>query len=359
MKKEYKKNFKKILLLVWTAVLFCFLYFIGYFDEYTQHGEYQQEQLKNTQEISQKISDFSFENIRELDGVEFFYTPNMGVLDSIVQKIDNADERIFIEVYMFTDFSQSLLLKALQKAKKRWVDVRVLLEQNVYGAGDINKKIFQKLQNSGIDVSYGDSSDYSLNHAKMMIIDDEVILSTGNLTYSTFSKNRDFFIFIRDVNFLQKSLEVFSADYAGKELHVYSHNLVLSPAYSREKIEYLIENAQESLEIYFQYLKDRKFTELLIQRAREVDISIVLPRSSDTFSDGDLRKRLEKSGIQLSFVTSPKIHTKAVLVDQHILFIGSVNMSHYSFDENREVWVLLKNKTVIQEFLEIFQYDFQ
>jgi phosphatidylserine/phosphatidylglycerophosphate/cardiolipin synthase-like enzyme len=54
---------------------------------------------------------------------------------------------------------------------------------------------------------------YSLNHTKMIIIDNEIILSTGNLTYSTFAFNRDFFLFINDNDILEKLLSIFEYDF--------------------------------------------------------------------------------------------------------------------------------------------------
>jgi len=42
-----------------------------------------------------------------------------------------------------------------------------------------------------------------------MIIDNEVIVSSGNFTYSTFAFNRDLFLFINDKNILEKFLKIF------------------------------------------------------------------------------------------------------------------------------------------------------
>ncbi|MDF1682884.1 MAG: phospholipase D-like domain-containing protein [Patescibacteria group bacterium] len=34
---------------------------------------------------------------------------------------------------------------------------------------------------------------------------------------------------------------------------------------------------------------------------------------------------------------NPKMHSKAILIDNKYLFLGSVNFSSYSLDRNREV----------------------
>lgn len=52
------------------------------------------------------------------------------------------------------------------------------------------------------------------------------------------------------------------------------------------------------------------------------------------------------------------MHAKSLLIDGKYLFIGSVNISKSSFDLNREVGVLLKNKDLIEKFQEVFEKDF-
>jgi len=46
-----------------------------------------------------------------------------------------------------------------------------------------------------------------------MIIDDEIIISTGNYSYSTFKYNRDFFIFLDNKTLLLTFLEIFKNDF--------------------------------------------------------------------------------------------------------------------------------------------------
>ncbi|MDR1944910.1 MAG: phospholipase D-like domain-containing protein [Candidatus Peribacteria bacterium] len=51
------------------------------------------------------------------------------------------------------------------------------------------------------------------------------------------------------------------------------------------------------------------------------------------------------------------MHSKAILVDNKYLFIGSVNFSEYSLDKNREIGILTKEEKVISKFNEIFKKD--
>jgi phosphatidylserine/phosphatidylglycerophosphate/cardiolipin synthase-like enzyme len=120
-------------------------------------------------------------------------------LDAMVKKIEQSQDRVWVEVYIFTE---KRLQKALIDAHKRGIDVKIILEKNVYKAPSLNKKTFQNFEKNGIDVVWSDWEDYSLNHTKMMILDNEFLLSTGNYSYSTFKINREFFISGKDSEML-------------------------------------------------------------------------------------------------------------------------------------------------------------
>ncbi|MBT3727425.1 hypothetical protein HOG21_07390 [bacterium] len=64
-----------------------------------------------------------------------------------------------------------------------------------------------------MDIVWSNSDNYSFNHSKILLIDDLSIISTGNFSYSTFTKNRDFFIFTNDNKINSKLKENFSNDY--------------------------------------------------------------------------------------------------------------------------------------------------
>jgi phosphatidylserine/phosphatidylglycerophosphate/cardiolipin synthase-like enzyme len=53
----------------------------------------------------------------------------------------------------------------------------------------------------------------------------------------------------------------------------------------------------------------------------------------------------------------PYIHSKAFLVDERWLLIGSMNMSTNSLDKNREVGIILIDQSQISSFLQQFNTD--
>jgi hypothetical protein len=49
---------------------------------------------------------------------------------------------------------------------------------------------------------------------------------------------------------LNDLLSIYNADFLGEKKNIYDDNLVLSPFYSRFKLEYLLKNAKENIKMY-------------------------------------------------------------------------------------------------------------
>ncbi|MGE4444481.1 MAG: phosphatidylserine/phosphatidylglycerophosphate/cardiolipin synthase family protein [Candidatus Altimarinota bacterium] len=332
--------------------MFLFLFLFSCQNEYVEFHE----NKKNEQEITNITQDFSFENIEYLSGVTLKNTPDLKLLDELVSKIDSSKNKVYLEVYIFTE---KRIRKALIDAHKRGVDVKVILEKNVYKAPSLNTQAFKELEKAGISIVYSNPENYSLNHSKMMIVDDEVILSTGNYSYSTFRYNREFFVFIKNEG-LQKTFgEIFQNDFDGVKKNIYHNNLILSPFSSRIKLEYLLKNAKKSIKIYAHNFSDNSVMDILLQKQKEnIEVKMIFPDFKKVSSNQDEVEKLQQNNISINIVDKPEIHAKSILIDDEYLYIGSVNFSSYSIDKNREIGILLKNSEIITQFLDIFEDDF-
>ncbi|MDF1682886.1 MAG: phospholipase D-like domain-containing protein [Patescibacteria group bacterium] len=125
--------------------------------------------------------------------------------------MENSKEKVYIEVYMFTE---KRIKSAVKKAFQNGVEVKILLEKDPYMAYSINDNFYNEFVKESINVKWSDTKDYALNHSKFMIIDDLAIISTGNLTYSTFTKNRDFFVITKDKKIVSDLIKLFNYDYS-------------------------------------------------------------------------------------------------------------------------------------------------
>lgn len=134
--------------------------------------------------------------------LEVYFSPKGGCASAIEKKIDSAKKEILVAVYTFTS---SQLAWALVRAKKRGVDVKVVLDSS--GTEDRFSKV-EFLKNKGIEAKI----DYfhilqtqrkmrkfpGKMHHKFAVIDEEVVI-TGSYNWTASAEehnDEDCLIFI-------------------------------------------------------------------------------------------------------------------------------------------------------------------
>lgn len=346
------KSHQKIISIIF-FILFIIIFSYYNLDEYKTFHLQKINTEKNQLDINNKINNFEVKNIQELNDTKLFYTPNKELLWKIIEHINNAKNEIYLETYMLTE---TRIQDALIKAKERWVKIQIILEKSPYMSYNINNKAYDYLTKKWIKVVRSNKDNYSLNHSKVLLIDGLSIVSTWNYTYSTFTKNRDFFVFTSDKNINDKLKQNFSNDYLWEKINIYDNNLIFSPNSSRIKFEKLFKSADKNIKMYFQYVLDDNLVEQLINLKldKNIDIEIILPI---TAKDDENTKKLEKNWVKISIQKKWTMHAKAILIDEKYLFIWSINFSENSIDNNREIWILIINQDIINQFLEIFYLD--
>ncbi len=348
-------NFIKKYFTIIFIIIFVVIFWFSIKDDYIKNYNKKINSIEKEKILKQKIQSFSLTNLKKLENTQIFYTPYKELLNKIINKINNSQKQVYIEAYMLTE---KRIKQSLIKAKKRWVDVKVILEKNPYKANNINNKHFDFLKKNNIDIVWSNPENYNLNHSKLIIFDNEFLISTWNFTYSTFAFNRDFFILSADKIIKEKLEKIFLNDFYWEKSFVYDDNLVISPEYSRIKFKKLFLSAKKSLNLYFQYLEDKELENILIKKAKE-NISIKIIVSKDFFEKNKEKiKFFQKNNIKIKALENPKMHSKAILVDNKYLFIWSENFSYYSLNQNREIWLIMTNKNIIQKFQQIFNKDY-
>jgi phosphatidylserine/phosphatidylglycerophosphate/cardiolipin synthase-like enzyme len=104
-----------------------------------------------------------------------YFSPNGGCTDAVVNALGSARHRILVQAYSFTS---APIAKALAEAKKRGVDVRVILDKSQRTEKYSGARF---LANTGIPV-FIDAS-HRIAHNKVMVIDDETVL-TGSFNFT-------------------------------------------------------------------------------------------------------------------------------------------------------------------------------
>lgn len=338
-------------------LIFIFLFGFGYFfwDEYFSFRENQHSQRIYISQNNQNNTQFQLSDIQKIsdEHTDFLVFPNLDLLEKIVSNIDMAQEKIFVEVYIFTEKE---MRASLIRAKERGVEVKVILENNPYQAPYLNDTTYEELKNAGIDLVWSDPLKFSLNHSKLLIVDNSVYVSTWNFSYSLFKYNRDFMYYSQNSEILQVFESIFLSDFFGETFPKLTENIVLSPDNSRIKLQTLLQSAKKSIDFYFPYFSDEKIENILFSQADE-GVRIRGITEKDFFEKNtDMMKKYREKVIEISPLKN--LHGKAILVDDSYLYIGSENFSSYSLDENREMGILISDANIIQKFQNIFTKDF-
>ena len=343
----------------WYQTLFfiIFLWVLSYtfWDEYIEFQKSQRVQQEYQVFLIDSNTTFQHSWLIKLwDDTQLHHTPDLEFLEKLVIDIDQAKERVWLEVYIFTE---KRILQALLRAHHRGIDVKVLLENNPYMIPNINDKHYEILKESWIPVKWSDPLNYALNHSKFIIVDDTCYISTGNYSFASFKSNRDIFLEVQHPDIVRELVTLFTHDYTHQPFWVMHPNIVLSPDNSRAKIQSLFEEAQDRIAMYFPYMSDMKLLELVIETAKRwIRIDFVIWEDTQENSIEEIRE-LQEAWVRLYFMKNPKLHAKAILMDEKILYIGSINFSRHSMDSNRELGLLLTDRHIIKDFLNIFSHD--
>ena len=308
----------------------------GCSSQYSQHFFRENPEFWNIQNV---ISGELFNSDGHIDSL-----PNKTTQGTLIESIHNAQKRIWIEMYTWTDAAK--LTDSIIQAKMRWVDVRVVLEGNVFWTPKINNSIFKKLKDSKITVIYADNYRYSFTHAKFWIIDNTYSISTGNWTASFFTKNREYIYTGIDTGTLKFLEEIFLSDSSHlgfKNISVIPSHIVISPLDARLKIEELILSTQKKLVIYVQTLDDEHIISLIVALYnKKKDIRICT-------ADNESNQARMAAFPFLSWKTirKPYLHAKIIMVDENKIYIGSHNLTTNAIENNREIGIILDHRNNI------------
>ncbi|CAN5727323.1 phospholipase D family protein [soil metagenome] len=107
--------------------------------------------------------------------IEVYFSPNGGCTDAIVKTIDAAQKSLLVQAYYFTS---SPIAKALVEAKKRGLDVRVILDKSQI-AGGYSSADF--LAQGGVPTFI--DSQHAVAHNKVIIVDGTTVI-TGSFNFT-------------------------------------------------------------------------------------------------------------------------------------------------------------------------------
>jgi phosphatidylserine/phosphatidylglycerophosphate/cardiolipin synthase-like enzyme len=272
----------------------------------------------------------------------------------IISAINAAKRSIRHKIYLFTDSRQDVIA-ALSDATKRGVDVKILLEREPSGTSGGNTAIFLRLREAGLNVKLTKPFEFVFIHEKSFVIDDQIgIISTANITASSYSANREYQVVLNDTERVSEMARVFDADWNGQQIDLSTAKLIWSPSVTtssglvrgnaRARILELIRSASTSLLLEQAGMADEEvIREIEAASRRGVNVTLIGspadPTTDTYFVVG--AERLRKAGVRLRYLLTNYVHAKVIVADGERALIGSINISANSIDANRELSVIL------------------
>ena len=265
--------------------------------------------------------------------------------------IDSAKISIKIEVYILT---YDRIIDHLLDAHKRGVNVKVLLESTPYGAPYINGEAYYTLSSAGIEVKWAGTR--GLDHAKFMIIDDTILLvGTANYAYSSFHSNREYIVVSKDPRVVGEALSVFFNDWNSKNDKLYCRYLLVSPYNSRARLSGMIMDANTRILLEIEYFTDNGLASLLISKVSSgVDVRVII---EDYEANSEIVDILTSHGVKVRYSGKLTMHAKMMIVDDKMLYVGSINFTPSSLEFNREVGIIVENEAVTTKASQFFWQD--
>jgi phosphatidylserine/phosphatidylglycerophosphate/cardiolipin synthase-like enzyme len=235
--------------------------------------------------------------------------------------------------------------RALEAAVSRGVTVRALIAHTHKGRDKQLRQLEDRMLAKGVAVSRT-GNDLIRYHAKLVIVDREVLHVYGFNYTAADMDNRSFGVVTRDRRLVQEAMRLFEADIMRQEFEPLVDGFVVSPENAREQLATFIKCAKKSLAIYDPKISDVPMLLLLHLRAKAgVDIRVI----------GKVGKR--GSGLRVQKLPGLRLHVRAIVRDGDTVFVGSQSLRSLELDARREVGLIVRDPAVVKRLQEVFDED--
>jgi len=277
-----------------------------------------------------------------------YIEPNAGV-SPILQVIQSARHTLNVGVYYMTD---NRILRAIQAAKARGVDVRVIIEGKPYGMQSWQVRKEEKaIEATGAQLhlapyrftSHG--SQWSFYHAKYLASGHEAEIGNPNFSWSDFHDARNYFYVTRNPTVVKAVDAVFNADWNNQKAPAWTHQvLVLSPGTSVKQIVQVIDQPGP---IDIEDEEIGPYAPTLDAIAAKGKLARVIMPANINAQDQKDARFLEAHGVQVRLLPVKPIYLHAKMVVGNTLsYIGSENLTRTSLERNREMGLLLNGSDI-------------
>lgn len=268
--------------------------------------------------------------------------PEDGVVP-LVRGISSAKSSVEIVIFRF---DQKEIERSLANAVSRGVAVHALIA-STNSAGEENlRKLELRLLAAGVTVART-ADDLLRYHGKLMIIDRrELYLLAFNLTHADIDRSRSFGVITKSRDIVHEAVRLFEADTKRIPYEPALDRVVVSPVNARKELARFIREAKKELIIYDPRVSDRQMIRLIVERAKVgVNVRVI--------------GRLVGQGSYVTVRKLPhlRLHTRTMVRDGEVAFIGSQSLREPELDARREVGLIFRDPRAVSGLLQTFADD--
>ena len=280
----------------------------------------------------------------------------------ILRAIDKASKSLRVKMFVFSD---PTLLKAVIAARSRGVKVKVMLNPARKNGAEDNDEARKVLIRARVEVRAANPA-FSLTHEKSMVVDDTTAF-VGSLNWATknLTQTRDYAVVTSHAREVREIIDGFEADWNRQRFAANpSSHLVWCPG-GRDRIREFIDEARHTLFVQNERYQDPVVIERLVRAAgRGVKVRVMArpPHSLKVEKlvegVGGLRI-LDDVGIKVRKLKHLKLHGKMLLADGVAAIVGSMNLTPGSFDERRELAIVVHDDAVLERLDDVAHRDWK
>lgn len=261
----------------------------------------------------------------------------------LLNAINKAESSVAIAIFRF---AHSALEQALLTAVRRGVAVSALIAHTNGSDPEGLRKLELRLIAAGVKVARTDGS-LLRYHSKYMIIDEkELFILAFNYTHQDINQSRSFGLVIRNRKLVCEASKLFEADVMRQPYKPVSASLVVSPLNARKQLSGFIKGAKTELSIYDPRISDPAMIGLLRDRVKAgVSVRVIGKLNGN---EGDISVR---------HLDTLRLHTRSMVRDGKMLFLGSQSLREHELDQRREMGVICRDRTAVAGVMKVFEED--
>lgn len=268
-----------------------------------------------------------------------------------VDVLATATTSIDVSIYLM---GYGGILDQLKAKAAAGVQVRVILDQY---KRDTNQQYYDQLVAAGAQVKWSDPA-FDYFHNKYFVVDGQAaVISTGNYSaHYSILLERNFAVTDRDPADVHDLAVLFAADWDGTTPDLDCTRMVVSPVNARERILAVIAGAHSTLDIESMQFADSEVRAAVAERvAAGVTVRALLADANWIDANASAATYLQGLGVPVKWI--PHLHTKVLIADGTVAYVGSENFSYTSLHNNREVGVITVEPSSITPLTTTFTAD--